>query len=157
EQPVQQHDRPALPHPVQRELRTAVAGEEFGGQLGHSGTSSPAAFQRSATLGVWSSRWRGSARVSSHASCRLSAPACDTGRKIEGSSKSPTVRSIMQAPARKAKPSGVPQAEQNGRRAIGDEAYQSGSRSQTMASRATCTKAAATPPVAFWHIRQWQR
>jgi hypothetical protein len=48
----------------------------------------------------------------------------------------------------------VPQCEQNGRRAIGELSYQSGSLSQFTAATGNWMKLAAKPPVARWHIRQ---
>ena len=86
----------------------------------------------------------------------LSAPECSVGTKREGSSKLPTVRS-MRGLSLNAKPSGVPHSRQKGRLAIGEEANQSGSRAQAMSVFPTFLKAIDTPPVARWHIRQWQR
>src|SRR3546814_8700856 len=72
----------------------------------------------------------------------------------DGSSKLPIVRSIFSLPSSNAKPSGVPHAEQNGRLANGDEAYQSGARSHVTSARLTFLNAIETPPVARWHIRR---
>ena len=43
------------------------------------------------------------------------------------------------------------------RMAMAELAYQSGWLSHSTAVAGTCTKAAANPPVARWHIRQWHR
>ncbi len=57
----------------------------------------------------------------------------------------------------KAKPSDVPHDAQNGRAAIGDERYQSGSLSQVTSAFGTEVKAIEMLPLARWHMRQWQR
>ena len=77
---VEQQHRWTLARPVQRKACAIETGDVFGIEI-HSGTSIPAAFQRLATLSVVALKWRGSSRVSSHASCMLSDPACATGLK----------------------------------------------------------------------------
>src|SRR3546814_6236900 len=111
---MEQHHRLARTDAVHGKPCPVEAGKTFGL---HSGTSMPTAFQRLVMLSVASLRWRGKALVSSHASCIDSHPACATGLKFDGSSKLPTVRSMSPLPSAQAKPSGVPQCEQNGRRA----------------------------------------
>jgi hypothetical protein len=76
--------------------------------------------------------------------------------KSSGSSTLPKVTSHLSASGY-SKPKGVPHLLQKGRCAIGELAYQSGSDSHRRCSLRILTKAAATPPVARWHILQWQR
>ena len=51
----------------------------------------------------------------------------------------------------------VPHFAQNGRRAIGELSYQSGSLCQSTSASLALTKAMEIEPVARWHMRQWHR
>ena len=57
----------------------------------------------------------------------------------------------------KTNPSEVPHSRQNGRLAIGELSYQSGTASQLTSASFIDLKAIDTEPVARWHIRQWHR
>src|SRR3954447_2866633 len=87
----------------------------------------------------------------------LSAPKWCFGLNRDGSSKLATVRSIFSLPSLNWKPNEVPHVLQNGRRAIGELSYQSGSVAQLTSAALTFLNAIETDPVERWHIRQWHR
>src|SRR5882757_5994113 len=87
---------------------------------------------------------------------RDSVPYCRVGTSRSGRSKVPVIISIR-GPSMTWKLSGVPQAAQKSRSAIGEDLNDDGLlRVQAKSSCSMSAKEANGAPEAFWHIRQWQ-
>src|SRR5213593_3575510 len=100
--------------------------------------------------------WLGRLAMPTTQPSRDSVPYCRVGTTRSGRSNAPVMISILGAPMRR-KLKGVPQAAQKSRIAIDEERNAAGFSSvQAKCSLGISAKDANGPPLAFWHIRQWQ-